>query len=516
MDDNQVYDKSSFDRFGDDLTELIISYLTIEDKFRFQCLNKRIDKLIFNMQTILNVSKTFKSRIVNGRLAVDLQHFEKTLLKLKRLTAINISEEFLVECQVLRLIADHCPHVTELTLAWTFNLFNTVDNEVNTRNTIDYFGTRVGPKLKKLTLMLLSNKEEKHKLKRFFSYCPNLVELTANDLSMICNDVSENWSKILPKLKSIKCRIINEIHLNALKTQFPSTLIAIRSIIWTTNLDSNNIRTVMTQFGRFRDLQTLELHISFSDSEENPFIICQSLRQLSERCNKLKTMFISIAGNLEDDNYLEIFQGFYSLQSLSVRLTDQMKNNKSSIEGLGHLSGLRHLRLEVNTFTEEGYENIGQYLPNLQSISLKTEIQISDNIFLHLSQLKKLRYLEIVQNLETFKPIDTNRIIQMNQMLESCQNLRRFGIRIIGIKSEYQLPISSYITEYTEINEPNIESFKSLANNWTRIAFQLEFSFKTNESKEKLQYLTKRFQPSNSCNLEVRIRSFKLHRIKIL
>src|ERR1700724_630875 len=40
--------KASFDRFGDDLSELIVSYLTIEDKFRFQCLSKQWRTLGFN------------------------------------------------------------------------------------------------------------------------------------------------------------------------------------------------------------------------------------------------------------------------------------------------------------------------------------------------------------------------------------------------------------------------------------------------------------------------------------
>ena len=39
-----VCDKSSFDRFGYDLTELIVSYLPIKDKFRFECLSKQIQK----------------------------------------------------------------------------------------------------------------------------------------------------------------------------------------------------------------------------------------------------------------------------------------------------------------------------------------------------------------------------------------------------------------------------------------------------------------------------------------
>jgi hypothetical protein len=48
--------KASFDRFGDDLSELIVSYLTIEDKFRFQCLSKQWRRLVFNKTYVLRLS----------------------------------------------------------------------------------------------------------------------------------------------------------------------------------------------------------------------------------------------------------------------------------------------------------------------------------------------------------------------------------------------------------------------------------------------------------------------------
>ena len=48
--------KASFDRFGDDLSQLIVSYLTIEDKFRFQCLNRQWLRLVFEEEYVLRLS----------------------------------------------------------------------------------------------------------------------------------------------------------------------------------------------------------------------------------------------------------------------------------------------------------------------------------------------------------------------------------------------------------------------------------------------------------------------------
>ena len=53
--DNRKERNDSFDRFGDDLLELIVSYLTIEDKFRFQCLSKQWRRVVFNKTYVLKI-----------------------------------------------------------------------------------------------------------------------------------------------------------------------------------------------------------------------------------------------------------------------------------------------------------------------------------------------------------------------------------------------------------------------------------------------------------------------------
>ena len=36
-----MYSKSSFDRFGDDLIELVLSYISFEDSFQYKCVSKQ-------------------------------------------------------------------------------------------------------------------------------------------------------------------------------------------------------------------------------------------------------------------------------------------------------------------------------------------------------------------------------------------------------------------------------------------------------------------------------------------
>ncbi len=45
---NGKYERKSFDRFGDDFCELILSYLEINDKIRLQFVNSQWRRCIFN------------------------------------------------------------------------------------------------------------------------------------------------------------------------------------------------------------------------------------------------------------------------------------------------------------------------------------------------------------------------------------------------------------------------------------------------------------------------------------
>ncbi len=51
------FNSNSFKRFGDDLCELLLSYLSISDKIRFECVSKQWQRLVFNKQQKLIYKK---------------------------------------------------------------------------------------------------------------------------------------------------------------------------------------------------------------------------------------------------------------------------------------------------------------------------------------------------------------------------------------------------------------------------------------------------------------------------
>ena len=61
----EIYIKNSFERFGDDLTELVLSYISFEDCFHYKCVSKQWKQLIFNKQKHLNIRHKSENWIKN-------------------------------------------------------------------------------------------------------------------------------------------------------------------------------------------------------------------------------------------------------------------------------------------------------------------------------------------------------------------------------------------------------------------------------------------------------------------
>ena len=53
------------DRFGDDMCELILSYLSLEDKFRFECVSKQWNRCVFEKHFELDISLMKKQNSLN-------------------------------------------------------------------------------------------------------------------------------------------------------------------------------------------------------------------------------------------------------------------------------------------------------------------------------------------------------------------------------------------------------------------------------------------------------------------
>jgi len=107
------YSCDSFLRFGDDLSEDILSYLTFEDNFRYECISRQWHSLVFNKQNVFNFCDIFGKDLYK-EIIIDLKTFESILKKCPNITSFVFNVYFDNIEEMFDLIINYCHNLTQI------------------------------------------------------------------------------------------------------------------------------------------------------------------------------------------------------------------------------------------------------------------------------------------------------------------------------------------------------------------------------------------------------------------
>ena len=169
------YFADSFDRFSDDLIELIASYLSLEDKTRLQCVSKQWRRTVFQRQTSLT---DFKGDIdgmlqyicfdwVNGPEEYYITRVKNSLLICPNVKNIDF---YVRDDKTLDVITDWCRRVDSIHI-----YLNLISSQAITR-----FGQRFGQTLKSIVFMdikVINYREPLKKQLSLINLCMNIESL---------------------------------------------------------------------------------------------------------------------------------------------------------------------------------------------------------------------------------------------------------------------------------------------------------------------------------------------------
>ena len=252
----KVYAKNSFDRLGDDLTELILQYLTFEDKVRLECVSKQWRRLVFNKQFVIEINS-------NKRKAL-----ESVLKKCHNITTVRLKS---IDSSELSLIGRYCDRIKSLQLMG----ISSDDNVLS-------FFRMYGHKLQELYIA-----EVNFELRPILQFCPNLKNIHFGQCYVPSNYFDE-YIEFLPKLQRIRARILiipSLVYINNLKKlsdKYSQTMKAIN--IDSSHLNTEELKTCIECIARFENLKELTLKFAKFKTEE-PIDDCLSL--IGQKCNKL-------------------------------------------------------------------------------------------------------------------------------------------------------------------------------------------------------------------------------------
>ncbi|CAG2176364.1 unnamed protein product [Oppiella nova] len=147
-DEEEYYPKNSFDRFGDDLCGLVLSYQSLKECFRFECLSRQWQRCVFTRRHTLSVGKCnkvlIKSRVkenVNWIPTHNMQALESVVKKCANITSIDIEIHSEDTEGVFEMLINSYKHsLRNISISFKSVYFNLQDTtpEEYIRTVIDY------------------------------------------------------------------------------------------------------------------------------------------------------------------------------------------------------------------------------------------------------------------------------------------------------------------------------------------------------------------------------------------
>ena len=369
----KVYAKNTFDRFGDDLTELIVSYLWFEDKVRLECVSKQWRRLVFNKQFELeifqnNVGTNYSLRLhrkVDRRLTINRTAFESVLKKCPNIERVYI--DFKVESEVLSLIGRYCHRITSLGYCQRSGF---------DENVLSFF-RMYGHKLEELYLS-----KGNDKVNEILQSCPNVKRISKYYF--------KKDREFLPKLEQIKSTILifpkTMNKMKILSDKYSQTMKTLHLRLL--DLTYEELKTCIEYIARFENLKVLTLYLDYLNTTQ-PIDDCLSL--IGQKCNKLLKLDLSIDFRVEiTDRFFHTFHEFKAIKKLKIKISPKRVVN-GSVECFKHCKQLIELDINYPELSEDFFANIASFVPKLKLFGIKTRNQFSDSF---------IGYFHSIENIE--------------------------------------------------------------------------------------------------------------------
>jgi hypothetical protein len=381
------YFVNSFDRFDDDLCELLLNYLPVIDKIRFECVSKQWKSLIFNRQQSLQICSNGMINSVliktsNETIQVP-KNANKTLFKslFKKFKFIQVLE-----------IRDYISK----------EVFNAITDSLNFLEVFCYskhmcksdlisLGSSFGQRLKFISLCVNSDSE----MLALFRLTPNLEKVEITRIS------SEFVEIFLPKLKVIRIQYVYSVEeLKLFSDKYHKQLKKLEIGLYfgfTVMLEDMN--NCFTQLARYISLESLHITAHYILSLPINSSIDNRLITIGKNCKKLNDFSLTL-GYINDKlitgELFDIFGNFHALEKLYIQCNSYRKNC-GNVKSLEKCKNLKVLDLSLPLLSDKNFEGIDQYLPNLtEFLMTETNNGITNKTMHSLAKMQKLNKITII------------------------------------------------------------------------------------------------------------------------
>ncbi|XP_054162454.1 uncharacterized protein LOC128960407 [Oppia nitens] len=416
----------SFERFGDDLAQLLVSYLPIDSRLRLECVSKQFQYVIYNTQDYIlwdNTQIANPCRHFNCSQCLSIG-FEKILKKCPYIKYIKFNgmDAIMFTDHYLYLMIANCPYLKCLTI----KLKQSMAYTSLTSYMFSQFLIRFAGQLQSISIFGFNHIFNELLSYLDISYAPNLrnvyLECDDKDYFIELNRIYYSTNvNTLPKTLDSLAFVVQHESVQLFQTfaaNYGQQIKCLQILI-----GGRFIRQYMNQlksgFSQMNELTHLNLIIDTSDEindededeDENEDLCISELlvalvQQIAKSCAKLTTLKIKSYNNEDICKgtvwiLIEIIcHKMNQLNSLSIECPVNSLNNDIYLmtsKSLSQLKHLRQLRLEFSgavIINDEFFTNIDHHLPQLQLIDIKEPFDISSET---IKSLAKLRHLNTIR-----------------------------------------------------------------------------------------------------------------------
>ena len=417
---SENYPNNSFDRFGDDLCEELLSHLCFEDKFKFECVSHQWKRCVLQKQFELQF-KTIEY--------FDPSKLEVILKKCPSIQKINFGseEEMIVSDEMIELILKYCKQLKTLLFDSTITDFKCLQKLFEIK----------GKDLRNITFRYQNDNQFIDCLKN----CQNVEKLDVLNCYQFLGHFLKKNPKNMKFLRNLK-----EIDLtygslftdfpviNGFKTLIESTEYGLERVgLFLNSSDHDETHILFNQIIKLKNLKQFQLscHQFF---EVNPQLI-SDLELMPVKCPRLKYLDI-ILGTKQTVlmNILNTINKFKNIKKLDLDLSPVSGNSLTEqmtidCKPLNDCKQLTHLSLNMSNVNDLRIEDMD--LPKLQDIRLYNPI-VTDRALDLLMKSKYLRNVEFIHSSQyiSIKKLNKFNEKKVNQLIKCCKKLE--NIKIFG------------------------------------------------------------------------------------
>ncbi|XP_054155952.1 uncharacterized protein LOC128954401 [Oppia nitens] len=412
----------SFDRFGANLTEVLLQYLPIDDKLRLESVSKRWQSLIFNGQIHLVFDgRLFKQKLLSEKEKLKL--FETIVKKCPNITTVIVSDVYLLD-GLLDLINRHCDQLIHISLS----RYHTDDWTI-LEPIFDQFIDRFAKQLQ--TFKFAGNVQQFNRQLLYKVCDQRLTNLKTVDITgtISLNDLftdshfkgyrlPNGWQSFDIKLADEQSLAMFSLFAGTYGKQMRSLDISVTTTTILSNTDYHwsvigGLSSLSQKMPQLRQLSLNFVYIADYD------LIATFLSRIGRNCRQLLSLNlllnrtdISLIGQLFDtinENLSQLRQ--LSLNSNYYGITANSSSYQLASDRLNRMNRLIHLSIRVNKsgiIGDHFFVNIHQNLPRLQSLAIRGQASITNASLISLVKLSQLTDVYIdgdTKTLTTTQPI---------------------------------------------------------------------------------------------------------------